>query len=259
MKKVNEMISLIPVFNVPSVKPGDDVGKIIVRSLEACCIKLKSNDVIVIAQKIISKAENRIVDLKKVKPSKFAKTLSKEISKPPELIEVILSETTKIIKMDEKVKGKGRLIVETRGGLISANAGVDASNVSGGDKVTLLPLDSDKSADLVRKEIKNSVGKSVAVIISDTVGRPWREGLVDIAIGCAGINPLTDQRGERDLNGLKLVATEMATVDQIACSAGILMEKTGSIPVVIVRGCRYLKKGGRAKKLIRKPLEDLFR
>ncbi|NIQ17124.1 MAG: coenzyme F420-0:L-glutamate ligase, partial [Candidatus Dadabacteria bacterium] len=257
--KNNNEISLIPVFNIPEVKPGDNIGKIIASALSSNGLDLKSKDIVVIAQKIVSKAENRLVNLKDIKPSQYAKTLSKEISKDPRLVEVILSETKKIIKMDERVSGKGRLIVETRGGLISANAGVDASNVSGGNMVTLLPIDSDKSAKLIRNEIRKKFKKNIAVIISDTVGRPWRNGLVDIAIGSSGLKALTDLRGQRDSKGLKLTATEMATADQIACAGGILMEKAESIPVVIVRGCKYINSEKGSKDLIRDPSEDLFR
>ena len=252
-------IRLIPIKGIPEIKPGDNVCKIIIKALDKNNISLKSKDVLVIAQKIISKAENRIVNLKKVKPSPFAKILSKEISKDPRLVEVILSETTQIIKMDERVSGKGRLIVETRGGLISANAGVDASNVSGGDMVTLLPIDSDKSAKLIRKHIKTKLRKNVGIIISDTVGRPWRNGLLDIAIGTSGIKPLNDLRGKKDSMGLELVATEMATADQIACAAGMLMDKFGSLPVILVRGCKFAVSEKGATELIRNPLEDLFR
>ncbi len=259
MSRKVKQLELIPVYGIPELKPKDNLAQIIVSSIKNEDIEIKNKDILVIAQKIVSKAENRIVDLKKIKPSKFAKKLSEEISKDPRLLEVILGETTKIIKMDERVSGKGRLIVETIGGLISANAGVDASNVSGGDHVTLLPLDSDKSAKEIRKGLKSATKKNVAVIISDTVGRPWRNGLVDIAIGCAGINPLRDQRGELDSKGLQLVATEMATADQVACAAGLLMEKSEGIPVVIVRGCNYLSGNKGSGNLIRDPKEDLFR
>lgn len=259
MNKKVKPVELIPVYGIPEIKPKDSVVEIIVSSLKKEGLEIRNKDIVVIAQKIVSKAENRIVDLKKVKPSNFAKKLSSEISKDPRLLEVILGETTKIIKMDERVSGKGRLIVETIGGLISANAGVDASNVSGGDHVTLLPLDSDKSAIEIRSEIKTATKKNVAVIISDTVGRPWRNGLVDIAIGCAGIKPLIDQRGKLDSKGLELVATEMATADQVACAAGLLMEKAEGIPVVIVRGCNYLSGNKGSADLIRDPKEDLFR
>ncbi len=175
------------------------------------------------------------------------------------MIEVILSETTKIIKMDQRKPEKGRLIVETRGGVISANAGVDASNVSGGDKVTLLPIDSDESADKLARGFNLSLGFDVAVIITDTVGRPWRDGLVDIAIGCSGIKALKDYRGESDSKGFELNATVMAVADEVASAAGLLMEKADSVPVVIVRGYKYDTKGVGAKELIRNPEEDLFR
>lgn len=259
MSRNVKQITMIPVYGIDEITPGDNVGKVILKSLKSESITIEKNDIFIVAQKIVSKAENRIVDLRKIKPSRFAKKLSGEISKDARLVEVILGETNKIIKMDERVSGKGRLIVETIGGLISANAGVDASNVSGGDMVTLLPLDSDKSARVIMDEIQNEVKKEIAVVISDTVGRPWRNGLVDIAIGCAGIEPLRDQRGEYDSKGLELVATEMATADQVACAAGILMEKSEGIPVVIVRGCNYLGSDKGSKQLIRDPREDLFR
>ena len=140
-----------------------------------------------------------------------------------------------------------------------ANAGVDASNVSGGEDVTLLPLDSDRSAKVIREHIKKETGKDIAVIVSDTVGRPWREGLTDIAIGCCGIKALSDRRGETDTKGLELTATEMATADQVACAAGLLMEKTAAIPVVIARGVDYIRGEGGSGELIRNPAHDLFR
>lgn len=252
-------ISLIPVEGIPRIKPGDDLPRIILDRISENDIEPADGDIIVVAQKIVSKAENRIVNLGEVTPSPFAEKLSKEISKDARLVEVILSQTTKIIKMDQRVEDKGRLIVETIGGVIAANAGVDMSNVSGGNSVTLLPLDSDRSADGIRDKIVSGTGKQVAVIVSDTVGRPWREGLVDIAIGCSGIRALRNQRGEADINGMKLTATEMATADQVASAAGLLMEKASSVPVVIVRGFSYDTNGKGSAELIRDPLEDLFR
>ena len=252
-------ISLSAVEGIPEIREGDDLVAAISEALSSGGIKLERGDVLVIAQKIVSKAQGRIVDLGEVAPSDFARTLSKEISKDPALVEVILSETTKIIKMDQRKPEKGRLIVETRGGLISANAGVDASNVSGGDKVTLLPVDSDKSARALAEGFKSSSGIEVAVIITDTVGRPWRQGLVDVAIGCAGIKALRDYRGDRDSKGLELVATEMAVADQVATAAGLLMEKAGSVPVVIVRGYDFVRSNDGAGELIRPAEDDLFR
>ncbi len=259
MTDINKSISLIPVPGIPEIIPGDNLSEIIFKAISENSISIEDGDIVVIAQKIISKAENRIVDLNDVTPSPFAETLSIEVSKDPRLVEVILSETTKIIKMDQRKPEKGRLIVETRGGIISANAGVDASNVSGGDTVTLLPIDSDESARNLAKGLKYKFGVDVAVIITDTVGRPWRDGLVDIAIGCAGIKALKDYRGTEDSKKFKLNATVMAIADIIAASAGLLMEKTAAIPAVIVRGYAYEKGNTGAKELIRNPEDDLFR
>jgi len=259
MNKPTKSISLLPVLGIPEISPNDDLADIIYNAAKDSGVTLEEGDIIVCAQKIISKAEDRIVDLKSVTPSPYAHTLSKEVSKDPCLVEVILSETTKIIKMDQRKPEKGRLIVETRGGVISANAGVDASNVSGGDMVTLLPIDSDKSADELATLLKKKLGFDVAVIITDTVGRPWRDGLVDIAIGCSGIKALKDYRGEFDSKGLELNATVMAIADEIASAAGLLMEKADSVPVVIVKGYEYETAGLGAKELIRNPEDDLFR
>ena len=259
MTNRSNSITLIPITGIPEIDVGDDLAKIVSDAASAGGLSIEDGDVLVIAQKIVSKSEGRIVDLSGVTPSDFAQTLSKEVSKDPRLVEVILSETTKIIKMDQRKPEKGRLIVETRGGVISANAGVDASNVTGGDKVTLLPVDSDESARGLTRGFKSLIGVEVAVIITDTVGRPWRDGLVDIAIGCAGIRALKDYRGEKDSKGFELNATVMAVADEIASSAGLLMEKAESVPVVIVRGYDFEKADTGARELIRAPEDDLFR
>ena len=252
-------ISIIPLRGIPEIKPGADLVGIVSRTASERGLSFLDGDILVFAQKIISKAEGRIVELSKVQPSPFALTLSKEVSKDPHLVEVILSETTKIIKMDQRKPEKGRLIVETRGGVISANAGVDASNVSGGDSVTLLPLDSDESAKKLAEGLAKIVGAEIAVIITDTVGRPWRDGLVDIAIGCSGIRPLQDLRGMKDSRGLELSATVMAAADEIASAAGLAMGKNDAVPVVIIRGYPYERGEGSAREIIRSPEEDLFR
>ncbi|MGI9554199.1 MAG: coenzyme F420-0:L-glutamate ligase [Thermodesulfobacteriota bacterium] len=259
MPSKTNKINIIAVNNFPQIKPGDNLPRIIVDSILNDNIEINNNDIILVAQKIVSKAENRIVNLSKVKPTAFSKTVAKEVSKDPRLVEVILSETNKIIRMDLRKKDKGRLIVENRDGLILANAGVDTSNVSGGNFVTLLPLDSDKSAARIKNRIEKKTGKKVAVIITDTVGRPWRDGLVDIAIGCAGISALDDKRGTHDSRGFKLNATVMATADQASAAAGLLMEKNSQTPLVIVRGLQYKRSSRGSKPLIRNPKEDLFR
>lgn len=252
-------IRLVPLKGIPEVKKGDSLGEMILGAAVREDFSFLDGDIVVIAQKVVSKAEGRVVNLSGVKPSGFALTVSEEVSKDPRLVEVILGESRRIVRMDERESGKGRLIVETAGGLILANAGVDASNVSGGEDVTLLPLDSDRSAGIIRKHIKDETGKDVAVIITDTVGRPWREGLTDIAIGCSGIKALSDRRGETDSKGLTLTATEMATADQVACAAGLLMEKNSAIPVVVVRGVDYIRGEGDSQELVRDPAHDLFR
>ncbi len=258
MSVLNE-IRLFPLKSIPQVTKGDDLSAIILTAASEENFEFVNSDVLVIAQKVVSKAEGRIVNLYEVTPSEFALTVSHEVSKDPRLVEVILRETKRIVRMDQRESGKGRLIVETKGGLVLANAGVDLSNVSGGSHATLLPVDSDRSAALIRRQIKKQIGVDVAVIVSDTVGRPWREGLCDIAIGCCGIKPLSDRRGETDAMGLALMATEMATADQLACAAGMLMDKTASIPVVVVRGILYAHSEQGADKLIRDPITDLFR
>lgn len=259
MANPENSISIIPVRGIPEIKPHDDLVQIVSRAVSEQGLSILEGDIIVIAQKIVSKTEDRIVDLNEVEPSPFAETLSREVSKDPRLVEVILSETTKIIRMDQRKPEKGRLIVETRGGVISANAGVDASNVSGGDSVTLLPVDSDESARGLAQGFRNELGMDIAVIITDTVGRPWRDGLVDIAIGCSGIKALKDYRGIKDSKGLMMNATVMAVADEIASAAGLAMEKTDGIPVVIVRGYPYKKGEGGAREIIRNPEDDLFR
>ena len=252
-------ITIIPIYGIPEIKPGDNLIEITSNTLSRHNISIKDGDIIVIAQKIISKAEGRIVKLLEVHPSSFAIRIASELNKDPHIIEIILGETKRIVKMDRGKLDKGRLIVETRTGITCANAGVDASNVSGGGMVTLLPLDPDDSAKRLVEGFKNEFGIEIAVIITDTIGRPWRMGLTEIAIGCWGIKPLKDYRGQRDSKGYELNATIVAIADEIAGAAGLVMDKTGSTPVVIVRGFQYEHGGSGAKELIRKPEEDLFR
>jgi len=258
MPSFPKQLSIIPVPGIPEIKPGDDLVRILADAAGEAGISVEEGDVVVFAQKIVSKTEGRIVDLNEVEPSPFAESVAKTLGKDPRLVEVIFSETTKVIRMDQRKPEKGRLIVETRGGIISANAGVDASNVSGGDHVTLLPIDSDESAKKLAEGIRRTFGVEAAVIITDTVGRPWRDGLVDIAIGCHGMKAM-DLRGGLDAKGLPLIATVMADADELASAAGLVMEKAASIPVVIIRGYEYEKGGTGAREIIRDPEEDLFR
>jgi coenzyme F420-0:L-glutamate ligase/coenzyme F420-1:gamma-L-glutamate ligase len=259
MKSTDNSISIIPVNCLPEIKPGDNLVDKISEAISKEKIQLRSGDILAIAQKIISKAENRLVRVNSVAPTSFAISVGKELDKDPKITEIILGETKSIVKMKKGKFGKGRFIVETKHGIVCANAGVDASNVSGGDEVTLLPKDPDASAKTIVETFKNKFGIDIAVIITDTVGRPWRMGLTEIAIGCWGMKPLKDYRGQKDSKGYELNATIVAIADEIAAAAGLAMKKTAATPVAIVRGLEHEQGGLGAKELIRDPEEDLFR
>jgi coenzyme F420-0:L-glutamate ligase / coenzyme F420-1:gamma-L-glutamate ligase len=247
-------ISIIPIFGIPEIRPGDNLVRMVIDSAFKQDVRIQDRDIFVFAQKIVSKSEGQIVRVEGVSPSPFAVVVGKLLDKDPRFVEIILGESQRIVKMD-----RGRLIVENPKGIICANAGVDMSNVSGGEEVTLLPSNPDESAKGFTEEFKNELGLDVAVIITDTVGRPWREGLVQIAIGCYGINPLKDYRGKEDSKGYDLRATVLAVADEISSAAGLVMGKTEGVPVVIVRGYDYEKSTEGAKKLLRNPDNDLFR
>lgn len=249
-----DVISIIPISGIPEIKPGDNLVKMVIDAAFNQDISIQDKDIIVFAQKVVSKSEGRIVRVNDVSPSHFSIAVSKLLDKDPRFVEIILRESQRIVKMD-----RGRLIVENTKGIVCANAGVDMSNVSGGEEVTLLPDNPDQSARGLAEGFRNELGLDVSVIITDTVGRPWREGLVQIAIGCYGINPLKDYRGKEDSKGYDLHATVIAIADEISAAAGLVMGKTEGVPVVIVRGYDYEKSPEGAKKLLRNPDNDLFR
>ena len=247
-------LELIGLENIGEVKAGDSLGQLIVAACSRQGIELTDNDVLVVAQKIVSKAEGRTIKLKSVQPSERAKQLASQLDKEPELVEVILGESRSVIR-----SGGRALIVETHHGLICANAGVDQSNV-GLSQVSLLPEDPDRSAREVRGEIHKRTGKKPAVIISDSFGRAWRLGTVDVAIGVAGMKPIKDERGARDRYGYQLKAAVAAVADEIAAAAELVMGKRAALPVVLVRGFDMEKKeDGSAQELLRPKAEDLFR
>jgi coenzyme F420-0:L-glutamate ligase / coenzyme F420-1:gamma-L-glutamate ligase len=248
------MISIIPVKGIPSITKGDAIGKLIVDRLEKQGETLQPGDIAIVSQKIVSKAEGMVTSLSKVNPSQFAKAIAKESGRDPRHIEVILQETRKIVRM----RG-GHLITETKHGFICANAGVDQSNVEGKESVTLLPRDSDASADRIRKTIHEMTGKKVPVIITDTFGRAWRMGQVNFAIGVSGMKPIHDYRGARDMYRRVLQVTEIAVADELACAAELVMNKSDRIPVALIRGYRAPKGFGRVKDLLRPEEFDLFR
>jgi len=248
-------LSILPVPGVPLIRPGDDLGTLLTNAMRRADLGPLENDIVVVCQKVVSKAEGRVVKLSSVTPSPFARQLaSLTTDKDPRALEVILGETNRIVRMD-----RGHLIVETGPGFVCANAGVDESNSLDDDTVILLPRDCDASAGQLREAIRARTQRQVAVIVTDTFGRPWREGLVDFALGVAGIEPLLDLRGQHDLNGRELHHTVAAQADALAAAAGLLMRKSDGIPAAIVRGYDYVPAQGGASKLLRAREFDLFR
>jgi coenzyme F420-0:L-glutamate ligase/coenzyme F420-1:gamma-L-glutamate ligase len=238
---------------LPEIRQGDDLSRRVVEAARQAQIAFASGDVLVIAQKIVSKAEGRLVDLSTIQPSSQASQLAAKLKKDPRLIEVILRESRRIVRSDPV------LIVETHHGFVCANAGVDQSNIPGDDVVSLLPRDPDRTARRLVAAFRKRTGKRIAVIISDTFGRPWRLGLTNVAIGAAGVPALLDLRGTRDLHGKPLHATILAVADELAAAAGLAMGKAAGIPAAIIRGYRYRPKLDPAANIIRPANEDLFR
>jgi coenzyme F420-0:L-glutamate ligase/coenzyme F420-1:gamma-L-glutamate ligase len=251
---VKKMIQIFGLGKIPLVKRGDKVGDQIVKAAKEEGLQILDRDIVVVAQKVVSKAEDRVFPLKSITPSAFAKALSKTTGKDPRHLEAILSETQNIIRMRE-----AHLIVETRHGFICANAGVDRSNVEKADSVALLPIDPDKSAHKIRERIRELTGADVGVIVSDTFGRAWRIGQVDVAIGLDGLRPIADYRGKEDMFGYVLNVTQIAVADELASAAELVMKKSDGIPAAIVRGFEYPRGKGSARDLIRPREEDLFR
>lgn len=248
-------ISIIPVMGLPLIAPGDDISSLIISALDAAREILIAGDVLVIAQKIISKAEDRYISLDTVTPSDGAMTLAQKTGKDPRLVELILRESLAVVRYRP-----GVIIVEHRLGIIHANAGIDQSNIEGDDRVLLLPENPDASAGRIRNSLMKHYDIDLAVIINDSGGRAWRNGVIGYAIGCAGLNPLVDLRGTADLYGRKLMVTEVAVADELACAASVLMgQGKEAVPAVIIRGARVEHGGGGTGVLIRDPAEDLFR
>ncbi|MFX0126405.1 MAG: coenzyme F420-0:L-glutamate ligase [Candidatus Hodarchaeota archaeon] len=246
------VVTIFPLRDFPLINPGDDLESILVTELGK--ITLEDNDILIIAHTIISKAENKVYDLNEVNPSSFAKQIGEFQDKDPRKIEVILRESSEIIRMNEHV-----LITATKHGFICANSGVDKSNTPG-ETVIGLPDNPDLSARRIRKRILKELGKNVAIIISDTFGRPLRVGTVNIAIGTAGINPIDDLRGRKDLFGYELISTVVAKADEIAAAAGLVMGQADEgTPVIIVRGVEYAHADTSATILIRDRQTDVFR
>lgn len=249
-------IEIIPIPVVPDIKTGDKLDLIILESMSNANEFLSKGDIVVVAQKVISKAEGRLIDLKLVNPQKKSLQIAKQNDKDPRLIELILNESVDILRL-----ARGIIIAETKRGLICANAGVDQSNVENSNRyATLLPEDADLSARELRHSFRRKTGIDVAVVITDTFGRPFREGQINVAIGIAGIQPLKSYIGTMDMYGKKLKVTEIAVVDEIASAAELQMGKSERIPVVIIRGYVYqMVENSSLSQLLRSKEKDLFR
>lgn len=252
-------LEVIPISIPSEIKPNDNLIDIILSSLHksnSLGIKIKNKDILVIAQKIISKQEGMFVELARVIPSKQALEIKKCVDKDPRLIELILQESRKIIKIFNKT-----MIVETNQGFICANAGIDQSNVSKNqDRVLLLPRNPDQTASRIRREIKRKTGKEIAVIISDTFGRPFRNGQTNVAIGVSGVKPIKSYIGKKDMYGNVLKVTEIAIADEIAGASELVMGKSNKIPAVIIRGFNFtIARKSNIKDLNRREKLDMFR
>jgi coenzyme F420-0:L-glutamate ligase / coenzyme F420-1:gamma-L-glutamate ligase len=255
--KTPTRLSLSVVPGIPLIAPGDDLGAVIVRAMDESGMRPVDGDIIVVAQKIVSKSQNRLVDLNAVTPSPRAKGIAAAIGKDPRLIEVILSESVRIVRQHPRA-----LITEHRAGFISANAGVDRSNLDtppGKDLVLLLPADCDGVAESLRASLRAHYGAQLGVIVSDSFGRPWRRGTVGVALGAAGISALNDLRGHPDLFGRRLEATETGFADEVASAASLLMGQANEAnPIVLVSGFLVSDRHLPASALIRPACEDLF-
>jgi len=252
---MNDIVQIIGVRGLPIIRAGDNLAELICQAAEKQGTPIQDGDIIVVSHIVVSKAEGRVVDLNRVEPSPFAAQLAEELNKDPRLVEVILRESRGIIRMGDR-----KLITKTKHGFICANSGVDKSNVPGQNNVALLPKNPDDSAQKIREEIKRITGKDVTVIISDTHGRPLREGEINIAIGVAGIKPIRDKRGEKDLFGYTLRVKRTAIADELASAAELVMGQANEgIPAAIIRGYRYPRsEEARATELIRSREKDLF-
>ncbi len=247
-------IELIGLDGIPEVTPGADLATLIADAAAASDVSLADADVLVVTQKVVSKAEGRLVELASVEPSDFARTWASQWGKDPRQVELVLRESASIVRM-----GPGGLIISrTRHGFVCANAGVDVSNVGGGDVASLLPEDPDASARRIREGLRTRTGASPAIVISDSFGRPWRNGIVNVAVGSAGIEALLDLRGTPDTSGREMQATVIAVADQLASAADLAGGKVEQRPVVVIRGLAWRPSEEGASVLVMEAERDLF-
>jgi coenzyme F420-0:L-glutamate ligase/coenzyme F420-1:gamma-L-glutamate ligase len=249
------VIQIIGVEGLPIIKAGDNLAELICRAAERQGTPIQDGDIIVVTHVVVSRAEGRVVNLDEVTPSPFAKTVAELYGKDPAVVEVVLREAKSIRRMAD-----GKIITETKHGFVCANSGVDKSNVPGERFVALLPEDPDASAARIRREIRRLTGCDVAVIISDTHGRPLREGEINVAVGVSGLKPIRDRRGEKDLFGYVLRVKQTAVADELSSAAELVIGQADEgVPVAIIRGYKYIKsEDAKATELIRPREKDLF-
>jgi coenzyme F420-0:L-glutamate ligase/coenzyme F420-1:gamma-L-glutamate ligase len=247
-------VRILPLPVAGEIYPGDSLCEKLLAAAKKARIRWQGRDILVVKHKVVSKAEGALVELDKIHPSSASRAWARRYGLDARVTELALRESRRVVR-----RKRGVLITETRHGFICANSGVDVSNVDGGRQAALLPKDPDRSAARLRRELKKRLGLEIAVIVSDSFGRPWREGLTEVAIGVAGMRPLVDYRGRRDSHGYKLHASIDAVADELACAAGLVCGKLAGTPACIIRGFSYHAGEGTARQLIRPAAYDLFR
>ena len=247
-------LKIFPIPGIPEIKRGDNLAEIIMESAIQNHISLKDGDILIITQKIVSKAEGCVHDKAGIKVTSFARQMSEYTGHTPEYMELVLRNSKRIVRMSN-----GLVISQTHHGFVMANSGVDSSNSGGKDLLVTLPEEPDKSAQQLKNSLDVLTGKKIAVIISDTFGRPWRNGQVNMAIGIAGLKPIIDYRGIKDNDGREMKATQIAVADELSSAAELVSGKTKRLPVVIVRNYQFDPAPGTARDLIREEERDIFK
>ncbi len=253
-KRAVSEVRILPVAVSGEIRAGESLCARLLSAMRSLRLRLQDGDILVVKHKIVSKTEGAVVALDEIQPSAASRNWARRYGLDARVSELALRESRRIVR-----RKRGVLITETKHGFVCANSGVDVSNVDGGRHAVLLPVDPDRSAARLRRQLKKQLGIEIAVIVSDSFGRPWREGLTEVAIGVAGMRPLVDYRGRRDPHGYSLHATVDAVADELACAAGLVCGKLADTPACIIRGYAYRRGSGGARELIRPAKKDLFR
>jgi coenzyme F420-0:L-glutamate ligase/coenzyme F420-1:gamma-L-glutamate ligase len=253
-KRASGEVRILPIAVSGEIRAGESLCARLLAAARSLGLRFQDGDILVVKHKIVSKAEGAVVALDEIRPSAASRLWARRYQLDARVSELAVRESRRIVR-----RKRGVLITETKHGFVCANSGVDVSNVDGGRHAVLLPENPDRSAARLRRELKNRLGIEIAVIISDSFGRPWREGLTEVAIGVAGIQPLVDYRGRHDPHGYPLHATIDAVADELACAAGLVCGKLAGTPACIIRGYAYRRGNGRTQELIRSAKNDLFR